>query len=413
MGFIQQARTTLCTIARLFGRLMLGFLALYLGTLTFLLFDAYAFDSHNMTGSSYYVRNAAWDLFLMPFRLVDSSWGFILVSGQIILLILLLKRNPLPLKYLFSLAVYSICLAYGSSSWQEPESIASLAGSLMVAGSLYWLVRLTLQKWKPPTPVSTSPPGGNRTSNVLVAIALLAACFAYLYVEIYYPNAHMSDPDIRTSSAKARIYAQKVLSHRLGNHHDAFIHLGSVGTEESIPYLINALQWQKINTPEDRTMVCTKGHCLDALRQITGQYPGSNYADWKAWWEANKTKSRRQWAMEALEKAGLPVSDPPDNIFVQAMVSRTDNLNRGALNAYYILDEIPRERCLAAIEIASHSTDKSERKGAIWCLWQLQFPDATERISPFQKDSDPEVRKLADMAIKSISFEKKRKPSMP
>lgn len=413
MGFIQQARTTLCAIARLFGRLMLGFLALYLGTLTFLLFDAYAFDSHNMTGSSYYVRNAAWDLFLMPFRLVDSGWGFILVSGQIILLILLLKKNPLSLKYLFFLAVYSICLAYGFSSWQKPESIASLAGSLMVAGSLYWLVRLTLQKWKPPTPVGTSPPGGNRTSNILVAIALLAACFAYLYVEIYYPNAHMSDPDILANPAKARIYAQKVLSHRLGNHHDAFINLGTVGTEESVPYLINALKWQENTPQENGLMVCTKAHCLAAIRSLTNQNAGRNYPEWAQWWKSNKAKTRRQWVLDGFSKSGLPVSDPPEDAFVTALIAEAGLRRHNILTIVWLLKSVSQDQFLAAITKTYQSSNLSERMGAISCLWHLQFPNAAAVISPFLKDPNEEVRKLAGMALRSIEDDKKRKTHSP
>jgi len=83
---------------------------------------------------------------------------------------------------------------------------------------------------------------------------------------------------------------QRKVLHRIlrwpGVHHDAYIALIEVGEETSVPFLIKSLQWQP-RTP-DGLMVCTKGHCLEALKRITGADAGIEYEDWAAWWEENK-----------------------------------------------------------------------------------------------------------------------------
>jgi hypothetical protein len=71
-----------------------------------------------------------------------------------------------------------------------------------------------------------------------------------------------------------------------GRHHDAFILLGRVGDNTSIPYLISALRWQRDIT-DDGIMECTKAHCLEALRRITGTNVGADYEDWAKWQRQN------------------------------------------------------------------------------------------------------------------------------
>ena len=71
--------------------------------------------------------------------------------------------------------------------------------------------------------------------------------------------------------------------------HDAFLHLKRDRNASSVPYLIWGLRWQPHNPPGDRMMVCTKEHCLAALRRITGVDAGLNYEDWRDWYN----KSRR------------------------------------------------------------------------------------------------------------------------
>lgn len=81
--------------------------------------------------------------------------------------------------------------------------------------------------------------------------------------------------------------AEQILIIPFGAPHDAFIALMRVGDVDSIPYLLWGLRWQG-DTGD--AMVCTKWHCLDALKRITGHDAGPNYSDWAAWWESTGSK---------------------------------------------------------------------------------------------------------------------------
>lgn len=120
----------------------------------------------------------------------------------------------------------------------------------------------------------------------IVATVVIAVVVAMLYVELWVPNMKLLDLEWYklTSPAEQVRVAHKVLRWPWGNHHDAFIILLEKGGPESVPVLIRALQWQK-DTGPGGSMVCTKLHCLMALRRITGEDAGLNYADWARWWK--------------------------------------------------------------------------------------------------------------------------------
>ena len=83
--------------------------------------------------------------------------------------------------------------------------------------------------------------------------------------------------------------AEQALIIPLDGGHDAFITLIYCGDADSIPYLLCGLWWQPDTEPGEG-MVCTKAHCLDALKRITGHDAGSNYSDWAAWWDSTGSR---------------------------------------------------------------------------------------------------------------------------
>lgn len=95
--------------------------------------------------------------------------------------------------------------------------------------------------------------------------------------------------------------AQRVLTCPVGGHHDAFLLLSKVGDAESIPYLLAALRWRPHTEPGD-PMPCTKMHCLNALRRITGHDAGLNYSDWATWWASTGSK---------ISPTAFPLNDQP------------------------------------------------------------------------------------------------------
>ena len=117
-----------------------------------------------------------------------------------------------------------------------------------------------------------------------VSLALIVGAAALLYFEWWVPNCKFFDVNWydKASKEELKTTAHRVLILPFPDPHDAFLVLKDAGDVDSIPYLLWALRWQ----PDTKgTMICTKSHCLDALRKITGHNAGENYKEWATWWE--------------------------------------------------------------------------------------------------------------------------------
>ena len=138
-----------------------------------------------------------------------------------------------------------------------------------------------------------------RSAKVLL-VALAAAAFAFaalslfLYYQWWVPNQRLKDLQWMNAAGNNDLKeaAQRVLTCPVGGHHDAFLLLSEVGDAESIPYLLWGLRWLP-DTPKGGVMPCTKAHCLEALRRITGHNAGLNYSDWAEWWASTGSKIPR------------------------------------------------------------------------------------------------------------------------
>jgi len=133
---------------------------------------------------------------------------------------------------------------------------------------------------------------------LLVVLAAAAFAFAALSLFLYYqwwvPNQRLKDLQWMNAAGNNDLKeaAQRVLTCPVGGHHDAFLLLSEVGDAESIPYLLWGLRWLP-DTPKGGVMPCTKAHCLEALRRITGHNAGLNYSDWAEWWASTGSKIPR------------------------------------------------------------------------------------------------------------------------
>ena len=117
---------------------------------------------------------------------------------------------------------------------------------------------------------------------LLVAVVSLPMFLYFVFLplwRIHNPNwLHKAHPKEKLATL------HRVLSIPLGpGHHDAFLLANDIGTKETIPYLISALRWQADNGPDDDIIVCTKIHCLDALKKLTNHDAGLNFSDWRKW----------------------------------------------------------------------------------------------------------------------------------
>jgi len=131
--------------------------------------------------------------------------------------------------------------------------------------------------------------------TVLVFIILgVAGIGLYIYMAYMVPHQKLNSWLLTTGvtelsqmdRTEIREVCHQVISHRLGNHHDAFLALEQVGNHESIPLLIRASSWHPVNP--DGLTICTSNHCQDALKKITGYTEAVTTEQWESWWEQNR-----------------------------------------------------------------------------------------------------------------------------
>ena len=79
-------------------------------------------------------------------------------------------------------------------------------------------------------------------------------------------------------------------------HNDYFWYYGKYGDEADLPALFYDLKRCPVHHEGDRTWAdCQRGHCLDALKRITGASPGDEDDDWAAWWRQKYGTEPFQW----------------------------------------------------------------------------------------------------------------------
>jgi len=123
-------------------------------------------------------------------------------------------------------------------------------------------------------------------AGLAVAVGFLLLGGVWFYYRVVVPNRNLMDLqwyDTVGEEEQLRV-AHQVLEFPWGNHHDAFLVVLRMGDARSIPCLLKGLRWQEQTDENKPGMRCTKSHCLDALKRITGHDAGLNYEDWARWW---------------------------------------------------------------------------------------------------------------------------------
>jgi hypothetical protein len=131
--------------------------------------------------------------------------------------------------------------------------------------------------------------GGTRQRwLILAAIILTVAIAVPSAVGLYWWNLQRKIMSVEwqdaATPAQRKDVAERLLWFPWGDPHDAFVTLLEEGDASSIPSLLAGLR-QLPDTPPGGAMLCTKAHCLKALRRITGHNAGWNYSDWRKWWD--------------------------------------------------------------------------------------------------------------------------------
>ncbi|MGB2626929.1 MAG: hypothetical protein WAK20_09065 [Candidatus Acidiferrum sp.] len=244
------------------------------------------------------------------------------------------------------------------------------------------------------------------TALVTLAVLLVAAATrhsglvavaAQQVITIKPPDLH-SVPDRQLSAGEHLAQLHKAIASP-GDPHDVILEIGAIGDATSVPFLIEALAKQGTVPQEGQYgAVCTRFHVLDALQAITNHDAGRNAEDWWPWYKKNKDKSQAQWIKDGFVEHGFPVSDPPDDAFVMALIRASDpNYQPRYLqtSALRILRTVPSDTVVRLAKVLSVSKESAVRRATVAALERVDGTGRLEVLRDLTKDSDVEVAENA------------------
>src|SRR5580698_55860 len=239
----------------------------------------------------------------------------------------------------------------------------------------------------------------NRSRSGWLHVAALILCLFSLdgwaqQVTTIKPHDLQPVPDRQLSAGERLAQLHKALSSP-GDPHDVILEIRAIGDRTSVPFLIEALA--KMGTVPREGMygaIDTRFHVLDALQEITNHDAGRNAEDWRQWYEKNKDKTQEQWIKEGFAEHGFPVSDPPEDAFVTALIQASNpkyQLRHLQVNALRLLRTVPSDTVVRLAKPLSVSRESTSRRATIAAL---EIVDGTGRLDVLReltKDSDVDV----------------------
>ena len=182
------------------------------------------------------------------------------------------------------------------------------------------------------------------------------------------------------------------------------LEIASIGDATSVPFLIEALARQGNVPPAGPyTAIDTRFHSLEALQIITNQDAGRNAEDWRSWYEANSVRSQEQWIREGFAQNGFPVSSPPDDSFITALIRASDpKYQPGHIrtNALRMLANGPAESVLRLAGSLAASPDVSSRRAALAALERVPGEARLAVLRSLAGDPDIDV---AENALRTLN----------
>jgi len=189
-----------------------------------------------------------------------------------------------------------------------------------------------------------------------------------------------------------------------GDPHDVILEIGAIGDATSVPFLIEALGKQGTVPREGQYgAICTRFHVLDALQAITNHDAGRNAEDWRPWYEKNKDKTQEQWIKDGFVEHGFPVSDPPDEAFVTALIQASDPKYQPRYlqtNALRILRTVPSDTVVRLAKALSVSKESAAKRATIAALESVDGTGRLDVLRDLTKDSDVDV---AENALRTLN----------
>jgi hypothetical protein len=217
------------------------------------------------------------------------------------------------------------------------------------------------------------------------------------------PHDLQSVPDQQLSAGERLAQLQKALASP-GDPHDVILAIRAIGDPTSVPFLIEELA--KMGTVPREGLygaIDTRFHVLDALQEITNHDAGRNAEDWRQWYQENEAKTQEQWIKEGFVDHGFPVSDPPDDAFVTALIQASNPKYQPRyleVNALRILRTVPSDNVVRLAKPLSVSKESAVRRATIAAL---EIVDGTGRLDVLRdlaKDSDIDI---AENALRTLN----------
>jgi outer membrane protein assembly factor BamB len=189
-----------------------------------------------------------------------------------------------------------------------------------------------------------------------------------------------------------------------GDPHDVILEIGAIGEATSVPFLIEALAKQG-TVPREGPYgaIDTRFHVLNTLQAITNHDAGRNAEDWRQWYEKNKDKTQAQWIKDGFTEHGFPVSDPPDDAFVTALIRASDPKYQPwylQTNALRILRTVPSDTVVRLARVLSVSKESAARRATVAALDRIDGTGRLDVLRDLTKDSDVDV---AENALRTLN----------
>ncbi len=147
----------------------------------------------------------------------------------------------------------------------------------------------------------------------------------------------------------------------------------------------------------------TRFHVLDALQAITNHDAGRNADDWRPWYESSKDKTQQQRIKEGFAEHGFPVSDPPDDAFVTALIRASDPKYQPRYlqtNALKTLQTVSSETVVRLAKALSTSKEAADRRATVAALERVNGAGRLDVLRDMTKDIDVDV---AENALRTLN----------
>ena len=209
-------------------------------------------------------------------------------------------------------------------------------------------------------------------------------------------------PDRQLSTRERLAQLHKALA-LPGDPHDVILEIGAIGDATSVPFLIEALaKFGTVPREGPYGAIDTRFHVLSALQSITNHDAGRNAEDWRQWYEKNKDKTQAQWIKDGFAEHGFPVSDPPADAFVTALIRASDPKYQPwylQTNALRILGTVPSDTIVRLAKVLSVSKESAAKRATVAAPDRVDGAGRLEVLRDLTKDSEVDVAENALRAL--------------